>query len=166
MREIIKTFSAVWFWNVIFQQLDFWKFHSENFIGKISRETFGKITIIYLWKIKMLDDDILFFGSLNCLNISQQGEISRDGTHNTILNTVWIHFLSNTHRYWNRYVWISVNNSTAEHRLVLQFLDHEKLFETVKEGGQSKARLNLLKKFVQKYNLVSNYHRNEDQPDG
>ena len=25
--------------------------------------------------IKMLDDDILFFGSLNCLNISQQGEI-------------------------------------------------------------------------------------------
>ena len=31
----------------------------------------------------MLDDDILFFGSLNCLNISQQGEISRDGTNNT-----------------------------------------------------------------------------------
>lgn len=77
----------------------------------------------------MLDDDILFFGSLNCLNISQQ-----------------------------------VNNSTAEHRLVLQFLDHEKLFETVKEGGQSKARLNLLKKFVQEYNLVKNYHENRDQP--
>ena len=59
---------------------------------------------------------------------------------------------------------ISVNNSTAEHRLVLQFLDHEKLFETVKEGGQSKARLNLLKRFVQQYNLVNHYHNNKDQP--
>ena len=59
-----------------------------------------------------------------------------------------------------------MNNSTAEHRLVLQFLDHEKLFETVKEGGQSKARLNLLKRFVQQYDLVTYYHQNKDQPYG
>ena len=63
-------------------------------------------------------------------------------------------------------IYVSVNNSTAEHRLVLQFLDHEKLFETVKEGGQSKARLSLLKRFVQHYDLVTNYHQNKDQPYG
>ena len=92
MREIIKTFQRFDFKMWFFNSWIFEKFHSENFIWNISRETFGEITIIYLWKIKMLDDDILFFGSLNCLNISQQGEISRDGTHNTILNTVWILF--------------------------------------------------------------------------
>lgn len=74
-----------------------WFFNSgifEILIRKISRETFDKITNIYRWIIKMLDDDILFFGSLNCLNISQQGEISRDGTNNTGSEYI----SSNTHR--------------------------------------------------------------------
>lgn len=79
----------------------------------------------------MLDDDILFFGCLNCLNISQQ-----------------------------------VNNSTNEHRLVLQFLDHDRLFEIVKEGGQAKAKLQLLRKFLEKYNLIQDYEQNRQNSYG
>ncbi len=59
-----------------------------------------------------------------------------------------------------------VNNSTAEHRLVLQFEDHDKLFECVKEGGQSKAKLVLLKRFVEKYDLVNYYEKNQDNKYG